>query len=164
MRLPLFLALAVLMFLSHAAMVSAQAIGQPGRLGASFQLEQGERVALYSAAIAPKVTVAGVDDSHDRSANRLWIASMISAVAGTSLDAASSWGLREGNGLLASPNGQFGAKGLALKAGLAAGILVPQLCLRKRRGLKRAFTVGNFAQAALFTSVSVHNFQVRNAQ
>jgi hypothetical protein len=164
MRLPLFLVLAVLMFLSHSATVSAQAIGQPGQLGASFQLEQAERVAPYSAAIAPKVSVAQVDDSHDRSVDRLWIASMISAIAGTSLDAASSWGLREGNGLLASPNGQFGGKGLALKAGLTAGILIPQLCLRKHRDLKRAFIVGNFAQAALFTGVSVHNFQVRNAQ
>lgn len=162
MRLLLVLSIAGWVCLSNATSVQGQAIREPGQLGASFQVQQADGIAAYSAAIAPKTTVATVDDSHDRLMNRLWVASMISAVAGTSLDAASSWGLTEGNGLLASSNGQFGAKGLALKAGLATAMLVPQICLRKHQDVRRAFTIANFAQGAIFTGISVHNFQLRN--
>ena len=77
--------------------------------------------------------------------------------AGTGADAATSWHKRESNGLLASSDGTFGAKGLAIKAGLAAGLLVPQILFRKHTDLRTAFTVGNFAQAGIFTGVAIHN-------
>ena len=164
MRLLFVFGAAALLSLSIATAASAQTVRQPGRLSTAFQLQQGETTNRYSAAAAPNTSVASVDSPHNRSANRLWIASIFSVVAGTSFDAASSWGLREGNGLLASSNGQFGAKGLAIKAGFAAAVIVPQICLRKHQELKRAFTIGNFAEAAVFTGVSMHNLQVRNTQ
>lgn len=143
--------------------VSAQNIRQPGQLATSFQLQAGSAVASYSAAILPTTTVAVVDNSHERTINRLWIASVMTAVAGTTLDAASSWGLREENGLLASSNGQFGARGVALKAALAAATIVPEIYLRKHQDLKRAFIVGNFGEAAMFSGVAIHNFRLRSS-
>ena len=164
MRQRIVLTFAALLSLANAATVSAQAIKQPGQLGASFQLQQGESVSDYSAGTLPKTTLASVTDARRRFVNRLWIASMASAVSGTSFDAASSWGLREGNGILASSNGRFGAKGLSIKARLAAALIGPQIYLRKHQELKRAFIIGNFAEAAFFTGVSIHNLQVRNSQ
>ena len=67
--------------------------------------------------------------------------------AGTGADAATSWHKSESNGLLASSDGTFGAKGLGIKAGLAGGLLLPQILFRKHKDLRTAFTVGNFAQA-----------------
>jgi hypothetical protein len=163
MRLLIVLAIVALLSLDSAAITSAQTVRQPGQLGVSFQVGPGGGVEQYSASALPKTSVASVEDPHDRFVNRLWIASMIAAVAGTSFDAGSSRGQVEANGLLASSDGRFGAKGLGIKAGFAAATIIPQICLRKHKALKGPFAFGNFAEAAIFTGVSVHNLQVRNA-
>lgn len=149
-----------LMMLGNLAVLSAQTVRAPGQLAAAFKLPlNGE----YSSSAIPKTTIATVDDSHDRFVNRLWISSIVAAVVGTSFDAASSWGQREGNSFLASSDGRFGAKGLGIKAGFAAATIIPQICLRRRTALKPAFTLGNFVEASLFTGVSVHNLHIRSA-
>ncbi len=178
MRLLIVLGAAALLSLSSASTLSAQTVRQPGQLRASFELQPGEDVDPYPSRLDlktsdpktsdlktadPKTTVATIDDPHDRFVNRLWIASLVSAVAGTSVDAASSWGLREGNGLLASSDGRFGGKGLGIKAGFAAAMIIPQFYLARHKSLKGAFTAGNFVEAAVYAGVSVHNFRVRNA-
>lgn len=163
MKFVTLLGTAALLVLGNAATVSAQTVSQPGQLGTSFQLQSGTNLDAYSASAVAKTSVATAADSHERFANRLWIASLLSAAAATSLDAASSWGKQEANGALASPNGQFGSKGVALKAGLAAALIIPQICLRKHKDLRTAFTVANFAEGAIYTGISMHNFQVRSA-
>ncbi len=166
MRLLILASVAALMLLNGRAIVSAQTVRQPGQLGSTLEVRQvvpnGE-AEQYASGTMPKVTVADVADSHARLANRLWIASMVSAVAGTSFDAASSWGQPERNGLLASSDGRFGARGLSIKAAFAAAVIVPQICLRKHSELKGLFAAGNFAEAAAFTGVAVHNLHVRSA-
>ncbi len=161
MRSLIVLVFAALMVLSNTDALSAQTVRQPGQLGAALQLRQEVSNAEgdpYASGVTPKITVASVEDSHDHFVNRMWIASMIAAVAGTSFDAASSWGQREANGFLASSDGRFGAKGLSIKAAFAAAVIVPQICLRKHRNLKGVFAAGNFAEAAIFTGVSIHIF------
>ena len=110
-----------------------------------------------SAFVAPRISIANVEDRHQRRLKYLWVGSIFAMAAGTGADAATSWHKRESNGLLASSDGTFGAKGLAIKAGLAAGLLVPQILFRKHTDLRTAFTVGNFAQAGIFTGVAIHN-------
>lgn len=161
MRFLLILGVTALMSVASVPTMSAQTVDQPGQLGVSFQPRLGSDSAA-SGVEEPKTTVANVGaDAHDRFMNRLWVVSMVSAMAGTGLDAASSWGQREGNALLASSDGRFEGKGLAIKAGLAAALVVPQICLRKRKNLKGPFAAANFTQAAIYTAVSVHNLQVR---
>jgi hypothetical protein len=111
----------------------------------------------------PTVTIANAEDRHDRMMKRLWITSMAAAVAGTSLDAASSWGKMESNSLLASSNGTFGAKGLGIKVGIAAAVIIPQICLRKHKELRGAFAIGNFGEAAIFSAAAIHNLNIRTA-
>ena len=157
--------LALAIMCSVPAAVSAQTLKQPAQIAASSDLREPVAVAPTdtSSAYAPKTTIAHPDDSHTRIVNRIWISSMVAAVAGTSLDAATSWGQREENGFLASSDGRFGAKGLSIKAAFAAAVIIPQICLRKHNELKGAFAAGNFVEAGIFAGVSVHNLQVRSA-
>lgn len=146
------------------AVLSAQTAVAPGQIAATprIALPFGDTPANASGAV-PQTTIAAPEDAHERFMNRLWIGSILAAVAGTSVDAATSWGKRESNGLLASSDGTFGAKGLGIKAGFAAAIIVPQICLRKHRELKGAFAMGNFGEAAIFAGAAVHNLQIRSA-
>ncbi len=136
---------------------------QPGQLAGVklAALPNSASDAANSAATA--TSVAGVEDSHERMMNRLWIASMVAAVAATGLDAASSWGKLESNPLLAGGNGTFGAKGAAIKAGVAAAVIIPQIWLRKRKDLRSAFTIGNLGEASLFSAAAIHNLKIRAA-
>lgn len=97
---------------------------------------------------------------HERTVNRLWIASLCAVAGSTSMDAATSWGKREGNGLLASSNGTFGGKGISIKAGMLAAVVVPQVIFRHHKDLKSKFAIGNFIESGIFTGVSVHNLGV----
>jgi hypothetical protein len=110
--------------------------------------------------LAP-ITIANTEDPHDRMMDRLWIGSMAAVVAGTAADAASSWGKLESNSLLASSNGAFGAKGLALKGAFAAAIIVPEIFLRKHKELRTSFIVGNFGEASIFGGAVIHNLSIK---
>jgi hypothetical protein len=68
----------------------------------------------------------------------------------------------EGNALLASSNGTFGARGVAVKAGLEAVSVIPQICMRRHKDMKGMFTMVNFGEAGIFAGVAVHNLQVRS--
>ncbi|MDQ2774713.1 MAG: hypothetical protein M3Y57_07290 [Acidobacteriota bacterium] len=120
-------------------LASAQTFVEPGQLGGS---------------------IAHVETPHDRTMQRLWIGSMLAMAGATAFDAASSWGKSEGNGFLASPDGTFGARGLSIKAAIAAAVIVPQLLLRRHKELNMKFLTGNFVQAGIFTAVSVHNLGI----
>ena len=113
-----------------------------------------------SSYVAPRISIANVEDKHEQRLKYLWIASIFAMAAGTGADAATSWHKRESNGLLASSDGNFGAKGLGIKAGLAGGLLLPQILFRKHTDLRTAFTIGNFAQAGIFTGMAVHNLRI----
>lgn len=165
MKLLIFRIPAVLVLLGAAASLYAQRPMQPAQLAtaSAIALPFGSDAVPASYAVASKPSIAQVEDPHDKVVNRIWIASMIAAVAGTSFDAASSWHRPESNPLLASSDGRFGAKGLGIKAGFAAGLLVPQVLLRKHKELKVPFAVGNFGEAAIFTGVAIHNLSIRSA-
>ncbi|HEY3456605.1 MAG TPA: hypothetical protein VGK64_18650 [Bryobacteraceae bacterium] len=149
------LALLAALFLIGFSRLPAQTISP---VSANLPLES-------SAFVAPRISIANVEeDRHERRLKYLWIASIVAMAAGTGADAATSWHKRESNGLLASSDGTFGTKGLAIKAGLAGGLLVPQILFRKHRDLRTAFTIGNFAQAGIFTGVAIHNAGIARPQ
>jgi hypothetical protein len=153
-----------LMIVGGTALLSAQTPIQPGRVVIAPRIAlPNDDVSANPYSAAPKTTIATEETPHDRFMNRLWIASIFAAVGGTGLDAATSWGKLEGNSLLASSNGTFGAKGLGIKAGLAAAVIIPQICLRKHKELKGVFALGNFGEAGIFAGTAVHNLQVRSA-
>jgi len=156
---------AAALFLCSASAVLSQSVPKPGQIAPVPEVMVPPTFSSGSSSmILPSVDMARVETAHDRKVNRLWIASMLAMVGATSLDAGTSWGKREANGFLASSDGTFGAKGLGIKAGMAVGVILPELLLRNHKDLKSKFAVGNFADAAIFTGVSIHNLSVTPAK
>ena len=147
------------------AFVKAQTPAQPGQLAADVRVAapSPHDLASNASGAVSKTTIADPQDSHERWMNRLWLTSIVANVAGTSLDASTSWGKYEGNSILASSNHTFGARGVSIKAGLAAAVIIPQICLRRHTDLKGVFAVGNFAEAGIFAGTAVHNLHIRSA-
>jgi hypothetical protein len=152
----------------------AQAPRQPGQIAPSaaatdpassqpiVMSPSGELPASPLATPIRSQRIASVSDDH-RSVT-IWKISIASMLSATAFDAASSWGKSEQNPLLASSNGTFGAKGVAIKASLAGVSLVPQLIFRNNKGLRKVFTIINFGDTAMFTAIGTHNLGIKPVQ
>ncbi len=90
--------------------------------------------------------------------SKLWWASVAAVVAGSALDAHSSWGRQELNPVLRGANGEFGMKAVAIKAAIAGGVVGAQyLMLRKNPHAARYAAIANFGMAGVFGGVAVYN-------
>lgn len=164
MKLVLGRGVLALAALATASFSLAQSVIQPGQLATAAQVAvpvSAVNSPATSSVLPPKNSVVEERGSHDKMLNGFWIASMFMAAGASSADAATSWGKREGNPLLASSNGTFGVKGVSIKAGIAAAVLVPQICLHRHKELKGVFTAGNLGEAAIFSGVAVHNLNIK---
>jgi hypothetical protein len=134
-------------------------VSQPGQLASASATDLGLKpgVMVFN---TPGTQFLSPEMRHERTVNRIWVVTLVAVAASTSMDAATSWGKREGNGFLASSDGTFGARGLGIKAGMLAGVIVPQLIFRHHKELKAKFVVGNLIEAGIFTGVSIHNLGV----
>ena len=103
------------------------------------------------------------DTEVDRDAlKRAWERSLIPLVASQAVDAASSYGYRELNPILAGPNGEFGAKATTMKfAVVGALVLGEYLLVRKSPKVAGIFQKLNWASSAVTTGLAVHNYVVR---
>ena len=109
-----------------------------------------------------KVSIANVIETpRERNMRLLWLTSIAAMTAGTAADAYSSWHKRESNSLLASADGTFGVKGVALKSAIAGSVLVPQFFLRKHHDWHLPFAASNFVEAGIFAGATAHNLKVK---
>jgi hypothetical protein len=93
---------------------------------------------------------------------RSWERSLIPLVASQSLDAASSYGYRELNPMLAGPNGEFGVRATTIKFAVVAALIGGEyLVVRKSPRAARLFQKLNWSSAVLTTGLAVHNYVVR---
>jgi hypothetical protein len=91
-----------------------------------------------------------------------WKRSLIPFLASQSLDAASSYGYRELNPLLAGRDGRFGVRATTLKfAAVGALIGMEYLVARKNPRMANLFSKMNWSGAAATTGFAVHNYVVR---
>jgi hypothetical protein len=111
----------------------------------------------------PRIAVIRVEEPHHNT-SKLWMISVAGLIGANAFDAASSWGKYESNPLLRSSGGQFGAKGLGLKAASIGGLIVPQLLFHKRHGLERTFSVLNFSLAGMYSGLAIHNLGINTAR
>jgi hypothetical protein len=89
---------------------------------------------------------------------KLWWASVAAVVAGSAVDAHSSWGRQELNPLLRGAGGEFGMKAVAIKAAITGGVVgVQYLLLKKNPGGARHAAIANFAMAGVFGGVAYYN-------
>jgi hypothetical protein len=107
-------------------------------------------------------------ESRDRSVNhdarwrRQWVISLAPLFASEALDAASSYGLRELNPLLASSNGGFGTKATGIKFGVIGALAGTEyFVVRKHPVSAKFFTIVNWVTAGATTGLAIHNFQLR---
>lgn len=92
----------------------------------------------------------------------LWKWSAAALIAGSSMDAASSWGYAESNAFLRSGGGQLAGRGTAIKLGVMGGALLGQYYLvKKKPELEKPLAITNFAIGAAYTGVAVRNYRVR---
>jgi hypothetical protein len=149
----------------------AQSIGQPGQLASSRESSVLDQTGLAPIRLSPDgvrasnslMQVAHVEDRSDRRSSTIWKISMAAMLGTSAIDAASSMGKQEGNPLLRSSDGKFGARGIAIKGSLTALCIAPQLLLRSHHELRKPFIVANFIGTGLFTFAAVHNQGVRQS-
>ena len=97
-----------------------------------------------------------------RAEHRLFKASLGILAAGTAADAATSWGKMEGTPWLRDARGRFGARGLAIKGGIAGGVALGTWLIHRRHpGADRPLAVVNFAVGGSALALAVHNHGVR---
>jgi len=100
-------------------------------------------------------------DAQPSSRGKHWWASVATLVGSSLLDAHSSWNRLEANPLLQDPTGRFSSRGLALKLGIAGGLVATQyLLLRHNPRAERYATVLNFGVSAAFTAAAVRNYRL----
>lgn len=96
---------------------------------------------------------------HDARWRRQWAISLAPLFASEALDAASSYGMRELNPLLAGSNGGFGMRATALKFGVVGALAGAEyFVVRKRPASAKFFTLVNWVTAGATTGLAVHNF------
>jgi hypothetical protein len=106
--------------------------------------------------------VPGLSQAEEYHHSNLWRVSAAVLGAVTIADMQSSVGRQEGNPFLASQNGQFSGRGIALKgAGVGAMLGVQWLMLRKHPRADKYAAGANFAASALTGAIVVHNHMVK---
>jgi hypothetical protein len=91
-------------------------------------------------------------------APRLWKASLAALAVAAVADVVTSYGKRELNPALRSPDGRFGRRGLAIKSLVTGSALAGQWFLVRRAPESgRYAAVANFGIAGVFSMAAVHN-------
>jgi len=130
---------------------------------------------LYAEGSAPfvegsaRLGVAGnTPDVHVRHKRLLWLVSIPVFIAANVLDASSSWGKPEANRVLQGTAGRFDGRSVALKFGIAGGMIAGEYSLI--RMLKRdpasrdaaltASAWSNFVGAGVLSGAAIHNYRL----
>jgi hypothetical protein len=93
--------------------------------------------------------------------HRQWAISLAPLFASQALDAASSYGLRELNPLLASPDGGFGMKATTLKFGVVGALAATEyFVVRKYPRSAKVFTIVNWTAAGATSALAIHNYSL----
>jgi hypothetical protein len=102
---------------------------------------------------------SGKHENAHGSWQKKWAISLAPLVASEALDAASSYGLRELNPVLAQQDGRFGMKAAGVKFGVIGGLIgVEYLLVRKYPRSAKFFTVINWTTAGATTGLAIHNY------
>ncbi|MEO8048875.1 MAG: hypothetical protein ABI833_00545 [Acidobacteriota bacterium] len=110
------------------------------------------------------VAAAGAEHrvNHDARWRRQWAISLAPLFASQALDAASSYGKRELNPVLAGSNGGFGMKATGIKFGVVGALVgAESFIVKKHPTAAKFFTIVNWVTAGATTSLAVHNFGLR---
>lgn len=126
--------------------------------------------AAWAADVTPVIQPLSVESAARRAAGevatrasyRNWKISLAPVIASQALDAASSYGMRELNPMLAGPDGRFGSRAAGIKLGATAGLVgIEYLIVRKYPRATRVFSKINWSVSIVTTGFAAHNFAIR---
>ena len=157
---------------ASSAIASAQSISAPPNVFAASVLPRtltGPTArALPAATLALPKTGLSVTENADNVARteavwrKRWAISLAPLFAAQTLDATSSYGMRELNPLLAGSNGGFGMKAVGIKFAAVGGFAaVETVLVRKHPHTAKLFTILNWTVAGVTSSFAVHNYSIR---
>lgn len=110
----------------------------------------------------PVVAQQTVDYTAKAAALRSWKISLAPLVGSQALDAASSYGMRELNPLLASPDGGFEMKGAVIKLSVTGAVVgVEYLIVRKYPRSARVISKLNWTSGIVTTGFAIHNYAIK---
>lgn len=125
-------------------------------------LARAEDASLMPAAsVAVPAAYLSVEQASHQ-ALKAWTRSLAPLVASQALDAASSYGYRELNPMLADRNGAFGVKSTVVKFAVVGALIGAEyLVVRRSPRAGRLLAILNWSGAAVTTGLAVHNYAVR---
>ena len=117
---------------------------------------------------APLAVASNTPDLHVRHKRLLWLVSIPVFIAANVLDASSSWGKPESNRVLQGSTGRFDGRSVALKFGIAGGMIAGEyslIRLLKRNPASRdaalsASAWSNFVGAGVLSGAAIHNYRL----
>ncbi len=123
-------------------------------------------VLLMSALLAAAADLPAAHESMEQTARtaqlKSWKISLVPLVASQALDASSSYGMRELNPLLASPNGGFEMKAAAIKLGVTGALVGAEyLVVRKYPRSARVISRLNWTTGIVTAGFAVHNYAIK---
>lgn len=93
--------------------------------------------------------------------HRQWAISLAPLFASQALDTASSYGMRELNPLLASPDGSFGVKAATIKFGVVGALAATEyFVVRKYPRSAKVFTIVNWTASGATSALAIHNYSL----
>jgi hypothetical protein len=113
-------------------------------------------------ALSAMATMAMYAGDLDGNSMKAWKLSLVPLVGGQALDAASSYGMRELNPLLASSNGGFEMKAASIKLGVTGAFVgVEYLIVRRYPRSARLISKLNWTTGIVTTGFAVHNYAIK---
>jgi hypothetical protein len=111
--------------------------------------------------LSPGADLGPTPSRNDTKWRKQWTISLAPLLVSESLDAASSYGMRELNPVLAGPDGNFGMKSASLKFGVTGALAgVEYVLVKKYPRSAKFFTIVNWTTAGATTGLAVHNFRL----
>ena len=127
--------------------------------GASY-LEQQARL--------QNTRLSGLTEQRLKRSRRIWLMSIPVLIAGNALDARSSWGRPETNGLLQGSAGRFDGRGAAIKFGITGALLAGQFTMvrasrrdpQTRDTVYKGWTSSNLIFGSAAAGIAWHNYRI----
>ena len=112
--------------------------------------------------------LSGLAEQRLKRSRRIWLMSIPVLIAGNALDARSSWGRPETNGLLQGASGHFDGRGAAIKFGITGALLAGQFAMvrasrrdpQTQNTVFKGWTGSNLIFGSAAAGIAWHNYRI----
>ena len=134
----------------------------------SVMLAEPSAAYLEQQARLQDARLSGLTEQRLKRSRRIWLMSIPVLIAGNALDAHSSWGQPETNGLLQGPSGHFDGRGAAIKFGITGALLAGQTLMVRafrhdhevQNTVYNAWTSSNLIFGSAAAGIALHNYRI----